>query len=342
MIKRSISHALDRVIARASPHRWSRSGPSLIILTYHRILDRESEVGSRVEPGMYVRSRTFEKHLEVIRDEFEVVDLTKWIKLRDENRPLPKRACVVTFDDGWGDNFTNAFPLLEAYSVPATIFVIAGLVGTSKELWTDRLSRIVQDLSPDEIGENALRSEAFAWLRKIAKASDITKNSNHQENCGRMIAKAKLYTDDKIEKYVSEMTALMPKLGASDTRSDWLTWMQLEQMSRSGIVSVGSHSMTHRRLMGGLSQEVLISEIEESRKVIESHLGRPAELFCFPNGDADTNAINITRDAYIGACTTVRGWNSAQCDPYQLRRISIHEDGANTPDRFFARLSGWR
>ena len=342
MIRRSISRALDRVIAGVAPHRWSWSGSSLIILTYHRVLDREFEVGSRVEPGMYVRSNTFEKHLEVIRDEFEVVDLTKWLKLRSENKPLPKKACAVTFDDGWGDNYANAFPLLEAYSIPATIFVVASLVGTSNKLWSDQLTQIVQELSPHEIREYAMHSEAFAWLREIVKKTGVTNSSNQQEKYGRMIANAKSYSDEQIEEFIAEMTAFMPRPGLSDSRSDWLSWAQLEQMTRSGIVSVGSHSMTHRRLTGGLSHDVLLSEIAESRNVIESHVGRPAELFCFPNGDADKDAMQITRHAYIGACTTIRGWNSTRCDPYQLRRISIHEDGSNTPDQFLARLSGWR
>lgn len=100
-----------------------------LVLMYHRVLADE-EVSPDIKPGMYVTRETFERHLAYLAAHHDVVgldDLHEWMHGRRQYRRIP---CVITFDDGWLDNYTKAFPLLKKYRLPATIFLITDQIGT--------------------------------------------------------------------------------------------------------------------------------------------------------------------------------------------------------------------
>jgi peptidoglycan/xylan/chitin deacetylase (PgdA/CDA1 family) len=96
---------------------------------YHRVL-AQAEVPSDIDPGMYVTAEAFERHLRYLSAHHEVVslqDLGEWLGGRRTFNRIP---CVITFDDGWVDNFTRAFPLLVQFGMSATIFLVTELIGT--------------------------------------------------------------------------------------------------------------------------------------------------------------------------------------------------------------------
>jgi peptidoglycan/xylan/chitin deacetylase (PgdA/CDA1 family) len=101
-------------------HLTARSG-SAAILMYHRVLrDDESAVG--VEPGMFVRASTFESHICWLKERFSIVALGD---LMNAGRaPEDPPVVAVTFDDGWRDNRTVAWPILERYRATATVFLV--------------------------------------------------------------------------------------------------------------------------------------------------------------------------------------------------------------------------
>jgi peptidoglycan/xylan/chitin deacetylase (PgdA/CDA1 family) len=109
-------------------HRRIQLRGGAVIVLYHRVL-RPSEVRADLDPAIYVSTDTFERHLGFLSRTFEMVNLDALVAWRQGRRTFAKPPCVITFDDGWADNFTNAYPLLQRYGVPATIFLITGQVG---------------------------------------------------------------------------------------------------------------------------------------------------------------------------------------------------------------------
>src|SRR5439155_24314364 len=92
-------------------------------------------------------------------------------------REVRARSVAVTFDDGYADNYTTAVPLLERHDVPATVFLTTGFVGQPREMWWDRLDRILLEpgtlpqivrvrvgghLHEWDLGEDAVYTEAGA------------------------------------------------------------------------------------------------------------------------------------------------------------------------------------
>lgn len=101
-----------------------------LILMYHIISTplNESEKKYACSPEL------FDKHMRFIRRNYNAVTLDDITSYKMQRQPLPKNSIVITIDDGFTDNFDNAYPILQKYEIPATIFLTAGLIG-KKNLW---------------------------------------------------------------------------------------------------------------------------------------------------------------------------------------------------------------
>ena len=111
--------------------------PKAVILMYHRITRTE------LDPwGMCVSPENFSEQLESIRRVATPMSLVDFVRAR-QSGDLPERAVVVTFDDGYVDNFEVALPILRQHRVPATLFVATCNIGTDREFWWDRLETLL-------------------------------------------------------------------------------------------------------------------------------------------------------------------------------------------------------
>jgi hypothetical protein len=117
------------------PYRIRQLSP--VILGYHRILP-ENVDNQSTQSGMYVRSPTFEQHMHFLAVHFSVLPF-EFLCKNSFSPPKDKPLCVITFDDGWADFFTYAFPVLKKLELPATVFLPTDFIGTGRRFWTDKL-----------------------------------------------------------------------------------------------------------------------------------------------------------------------------------------------------------
>jgi peptidoglycan/xylan/chitin deacetylase (PgdA/CDA1 family) len=336
--KRRSKRGLQVVCCSLGRHRWPVPWPRLVVLGYHRILPEQHPDARIMQPGMVVRPQTFEMHIRLLKSHFAIVHLADWLSKARLGSPLPAKACAITFDDGWADNFRYAFPILRQENVPATIFLVSDMIGTRQSFWPERLSRMLHyqhnAISP------FLSAPAFRWLTKLDDITEIVRRGPSQEDVDRIITRAKVYSDDDL---CDKLTEMEDELGTvtAPCEQDILSWEQVEDMIDSGLIEIGSHTKTHKRLTSALSPETARAEIIMSKDYLEKRLKRPLHLFCYPNGDWIPEAKQTVQEHYLGALTTVPGWNSPQSDFYTLKRIGIHEDISREKLTFLARLSGW-
>lgn len=83
--------------------------------------------------------KLFAKHMHFLRDKrYNIINLENILTYLTKKRPIPDRTIAVTMDDGFQDNFHNAFPILKKHRIPATIFLTAGKIGKTNEWMTAR------------------------------------------------------------------------------------------------------------------------------------------------------------------------------------------------------------
>ena len=337
-IKRSIKRGMQSISARFGPHTRQPKVPQLLILMYHRILPLEDERVTVEEPGMVVSPATFKEHLTAISRYFEFVTLSDWLDRRSKGLSLPIKACAITFDDGWADNYEFAFPVLQTLQVPATIFLVADMIGSAKQFWPERLARLARTISlqsPDKWSEPTIQ-----WLRTATTDFDFTNQPPTTEQISQLVAHAKQFTDEEVQQRLESAEAIF-NLTASPSKPSLLDWQQMTAMVDTGLVEAGSHTCNHIRLNDNVSNVIIEHEIIGSKHTIEQRIGRTVKTFCFPNGDYSEHALKLVRDNYQGAVTTASGWNTIHTDGYLLNRIGIHQDISADQTAFLARVSGW-
>ena len=113
------------------------------VLTYHRVINPlQSKL--HLQAGMYVRPETFRMHIKYLSKNANVIPIDELATLLREGKKIPKKTISITFDDGWEDNYTEAYPILKEFLTPATIFIPTSYISSSKMFWTDKLSVLAQ------------------------------------------------------------------------------------------------------------------------------------------------------------------------------------------------------
>jgi peptidoglycan/xylan/chitin deacetylase (PgdA/CDA1 family) len=314
-------------------HRFAVHSPRLWILMYHRVLPSRLAREECIEPGMYVTPETFENHIRWLDKFFEVVALGDWVRRRQAGVSLPRRACAITFDDGWSDNFDFAYPILRRSRTPATIFLIADSIGTTYRMWTTRLVDLLIHVDAEH-----QRHPSYDWLRQfIAPRIDRVFS---QEDVSLLLSRCKSLGDTQILRFLDLMEAAAPP-GVLGEKLHFLTWDQVGKMRDSGLIDFGSHTCGHIRLNPDLQPDAAAHEIAGSKAILERRLNAPVSLFCYPNGDRCDATVKIVAEHYDAAVTTRRGINSLSQPLETLMRIGLHEDVSHTESQFQAKLSAW-
>lgn len=331
-MKRQLKGLVAGVLAPLAPVAWRLRvrAPRLLVLMYHRVLPAAHPDRAIEQPGMYVSPETLDMHLAVLKRHFQLVHLDDWLSDAGAGRPLPSQACVLTFDDGWRDNFEHAFPVLRKHVAPATIFLVSTMTGTAQVFWPNRLGRLLTRVPAGERLPGAL-GELLAPLTTRAAAP------LQLAQIDQAIVLAKQLDEPSLTAALDEGEG---RWGAPSDARAVLDEAEIAAMAQSGLVRFGSHTRTHFRLRGTVAPEILEREIGLSGEEIGRGAGRPASLFCYPNGDLTTAAVDVVRRHYIGAVTTRKGWYVAGGDRYLIPRIGVHEDISSRPATFLARIGG--
>ncbi|UCG61168.1 MAG: polysaccharide deacetylase family protein [Candidatus Zixiibacteriota bacterium] len=316
-----------------------------IILMYHRVLEDINAENVFTQPGMSVSSEAFDHQLEYLKSKYRVIDLEQLVQTFSDDRRASRPMAVITFDDGWRDNYSNAFPLLKKHNLPARIFVTTDYINTNRPFWflmvkwiltesqmtADMLTGVVADLAEDFPSE----SEDLAELVHVIKTAGVDSD--------KIIQACKKLEHATLERLIEQMlarTRLSPDYWERDR--PMLTWEQARCMSRQGI-GIESHGCSHRILTLLPSAEIC-REITASKTAIESELGGTVSCFAYPNGNYDEEVKSAVEQAGYSCAVTTAGEkkNSGKSDKYALRRVAVH-DGVSAPPlgRFSKAMFAW-
>ena len=267
----------------------------VVILMYHRLNDLPDYAYPIV-----VKPYNFAQHMEVIRKHYRpmrLLDLTDAIA----RRSLPDRGVVITFDDGYIDNFTKALPILEEYRIPATIFVLAGNIDTNKEFWWDELERII--LKPAELPaklEINIQGQSYHWPTASAEERSQARKAVH------LLLKPLTFEERELLLNKLAEWAGQSREGRAKHRS--MGSEELHQLSKNKLIDIGGHTVTHPQL-SAQSYESQYHEVFKGRKRLEEITGKPVESFAYPYGtleDFNSDSLKIVRSCgFRAACTTV-------------------------------------
>jgi peptidoglycan/xylan/chitin deacetylase (PgdA/CDA1 family) len=273
-----------RVPRRAIMRSWRAHG---MVLMYHRVT-----VSSWDPWSVCVDPDRFEQHLATLVRFADVVPLSELTsELRRGRRERPVAA--LTFDDGYADTLHVALPLLERYSVPATVFIVTAAID-GEPFWWDRLLAILQSIErlPVEI-RLPIAGDEFVWQRR---PTDGGHARDRDRLCSAMWSRLVATTDDDRRIALDQLEALVNPGSGGVTTARPMTKTELRSLAASPLIEIGGHTMNHRRLPD-LSAEAQLTEIVGSRQQCQDLTSKFPFHFAYPFGAFDELTPELVRAA---------------------------------------------
>lgn len=306
-LKIAVASVLDKsgVITAVRNYRSTRSG---IVLALHRVLPA-AEAEKSFEPTITLTDTVFEELLILLQGEFRIVSLSQLL-----NQPEDTDGCqrvALTFDDGWSDTYSYAYPLLLRYRLPATVFLCPGLMTEGQMLPEERFARVWRWCAKHDHTRLLLRD-----LRKWGlNGGESLERQTWSQLLKRLALNAKLLMLSHLENTYSVPACQQRRL---------LTWEEVKIMRR-GNISFGSNTMHHSTLTAEYPPS-LGEELKRSREAIEFRLQEEIRYLAYPNGSYDRRVIEAARQSGYSHCfTTDLGGFKRKANCFAIPRINIDD-----------------
>jgi peptidoglycan/xylan/chitin deacetylase (PgdA/CDA1 family) len=245
---------------------------------------------------------------------------------------LPKRAVMVTFDDGYLDNYEVAFPVLRRHQVPGLFFVSTGYINSERIFWFDWLVYVILRTTASELRLDALNLTIHlrpCLTNRRAEATQLLRVLKRTPEAYRLRILQQLHQATGVEMLPTDLK-----------QSKVMTWPQVQEMARAGM-EFGSHTVSHPILSTLTDHDLLRMELEDSKAKIEQETGQPVVAVAYPVGGRsalNADVLAATQQAgYQIAFTYQPGSNwLSRAERYLLKRI--HVERYTTRHMFVAAL----
>lgn len=322
----------------------------VVILMYHRVLDDDKIDNEYTQPGIVVSRQVFEKQITYLAKNYNLISLENLVQMVQKNQPIPSRSVIVTFDDGWRDNYLYAYPILKKHRVPATIFLTTDYIDTNKVFWFLQANILLTkgNLKPASLAEIIERVNAEN------RASQSTYRLSRHEikaasgDTDKFIEKMKQLDSEVVQKILNEIKKASDlSIDKCLTKRRMLSWDEIKEMSCDNI-DFGSHGQSHQ-IMLFLSPDMINKELVQSKKIIEEKVGKEVKHFSYPNGDYNSITKKLVQDAGYGSAATIQRCeeNKKGLDLFALKRIGVHNgmsvwhQGKFSRALFAVEINGW-
>lgn len=302
----------------------------LKILAYHRVVNVELSESYPFDLELVSATISdFERQMEYLKKHYKPTTFEQVLRRLSRNEKIDKNSVIVTFDDGFDDNYVHAYPVLKRLNIPATFFISTSYIGTSKVFWFDWIVYLVKKLP---VGRLYLNRNAFVF--------DVNE-SNRLKVCHEILAYVKNVSDSQRISLIHELECLsdMSQPEEGFLGSHPMSWAQVREMSEAGM-EIGSHSCTHP-ILSKLSVEMLEKELVDSKVEIERELGKECLTISYPVGGraAFNSKVKMICEAnYRVGCSYISGSNNIDSsDLFELKRL--HVERYTSIERFASMLA---
>lgn len=251
-------------------YQWARLPDGVYCFNYHRIGD---PLQTQFDPNVFsCTAESFKRQLRFFKQHFQLINLHKLQQLIDAPAMTRGKYALITFDDGYMDNYELALPLLQQEQVQAVFFVSPDFVGSQIVPWWDQVAWWLRHSSSRQVslagkilslqpGNSKVIAESIRQLLALLKADPRELN----------VKLAELYQQLKPEQDVP-----------ADCRL-FMGWPELKQLLQSGM-SIGSHTCGHQ-ILSHLSSDEQRRELSSSKEQLEQELATEISALAYPVGD---------------------------------------------------------
>ena len=270
---------------------------------------------------------------------YRFLPIEQAVRMINGVEPAMENCAVLTFDDGYRNNFSVALPVLKKHRIPATFYIATDFVESRRPYWFDRLDYVIQKASKQQLclrvrdhsfkledSERDKVREVYAQLRKFVK-----KEHNEEREFLGILNRLGGELESMSGTSLAEVIEGDPWTAVSSTN-------EIADAARDDLVTIGSHTVNHLRLACAEIDEVR-RELRMSKAKLQEWTGSDVRHFAYPNGEYDAQSMREVEAAgYDSAVTSFDGMNSIGCNVFALSRQNLSPN--SSVSEMLARASG--
>jgi len=285
-----------------------------VILLYHRVTHLKND-----PQLLSVTPENFYEQVSLLRKKYTLLKIEEFSDLITRKKKIPRNAVVLTFDDGYADNYQEALPILESLNSQALFYITTSNLDTNKELWWDELERIFlcDAILPPSI-DIAIRDKPYHFPTATVKERFDIYYAIHP-----LLKYTSIAERNKVISELQQWAGLSTE-GRSTHRL--VTIDELQKMNASAAAVIGAHTINHPAL-STLSYEEQLSEICLSKAFLEKMLDKEVEHFSYPFGskkDYNRNSIKACKESgFKIVCANYYNQAHSWTDIFQVPRILV-------------------
>lgn len=290
------------------------SRPGIVVVNHHRVGNAHA---TRFDRGVYsATTDTLDQQIALLKRRMPIVAGDELESLVTGKTPLTRTYGVLTFDDGYLDNYTNAFPVLKHHNVPAIFFPVIQYAGTSTVPWWDEIAYLIRH---SQTGRASVSTPAPLQLELAG---------NRETAILQMLRHFKR-PDNQAQSGFLQQLRESTACAVPSAERRFLNWDEAREMTHAGM-EFGSHTCSHTILSQQTGEEQRW-ELTQSKATLEHELDTRVHSVAYPVGSATaftTNTQAYAREAgYSVGFSFQGGWNDADhLHPMRIERLSASEE----------------
>ena len=317
---------VDSLLKIAAPFIRPIYGGAGIILMFHRILPAESRPRIGGHAWLEITPEALEQTIQYFaRRRYDVYSPDELHQFLTGTKKADKPFVLFTFDDGYVDNLTHAYPIFKKHNIPFTVnvstcfpertaiiwwYLLEDLILTREQLWFEYEGKIYDfDCKTSEA-----KTVTYAATRRLFKFANVQERQ-------KLTQSVLLTNNVDIQKKADEVV---------------LSWDQIKQLASDPLVTIGAHTVNHY-VLSSLSAEEVQYEIAESRRILEAQLDKQIHHFAYPFGnrrEVEAREFSIAAQCGFKTAMTTRTGNIFSAHNaylntlprYDLTQISLPHD----------------
>ena len=287
---------------------------NLSIYLFHGVIKKKLDNKSvRNYNIKHIDEKKFEKFIKFLSSNGRAITLDD---IKDKNQKFKKKY-IITFDDGFYNNYKYALPILKKYKVPHIIYITTNYVDKNLISWIDRI-----DIAIDNCKKKSIYSNFFK--KKIVLGNNKNKIIflNFIRNYCKSLRKVDL--NKFIEILLKDLNLTSPK-SSEDDLDKKLNWKHVVKMSKNNLTEFGGHSHNHN-ILGHLKKSQYTREITKSINLIKKKTNLRIKHYSYPEGfetSFNNKIINFLKKKEIKTSVTTLLIKQKKIFLFKLNRFMV-------------------
>ena len=287
-----------------------------IFLGYHGV----KESHEKLENWTMVTQEQFRQQMRFLKTNFDCISIDEAVSLNSKK----KNTIVVTFDDGYENNFKIAYPILKEFNIPATIYITTKNVIERKLFWPDVIWYYIKKSNIEIIKLKHLNRNLGIYYFNGNKEELLNNLSRLQNDIKKIVPDER---EAGLQNIIEEINknnykTIEPPNVEGEAISP-MTSIQLKKLSTAPLITIGAHTHCHN-LLDQIDIKKAENTIKKSKEILEDICKKEIKHFAFPNGNYNDDIIRLVKKTgFKTALTFDPGYFEAGGDTFKIKRFGI-------------------